>query len=152
MRFTWQVGVIIGICLVALALPLAGVILTLHNLTRGGAPQAQEAPESSVSGALENVLEGIADKRLAPGELESEGMKIELGAVDVREERARVERLLKSVGGIAIPTAETESEIRLLVRVPKDRLGEFLTACMGEGAAPPAGDLLEIVIKKRKTP
>lgn len=147
MRITWQVCVIIGVCLIALALPIAGVVLTLQTLTKGDARQSEE-PDPSTSGLLENVLEGIADEKLAPEELENEEMKIELSALDVQMERERIERILKSVGGISIPTSESQSEIRLLVRVPADRLAEFLDACVGEGARSPAGDLLEIVIRK----
>jgi hypothetical protein len=152
-RFTWQLWVIIGLSLIALALPIASVILALQVLTKRGAPQMQEeAPEASGYGALENVLKGIADEKLTPGELEDVRAKIELMAFDVEEERGRVEGLLKSFGGVAVPTSESTSEIRLLVRVPEDRLPEFLAACLGDGARPPDGDLLEIVIRKRKTP
>jgi hypothetical protein len=147
-RFTWQVWVIVGISLLALALPMASVILTMQALSRGGGQQAPE--EASGSGALEHVLEGIADEKLAPRQLENGETKIELVAFDVHEERGRVEELLRSFGGVAIPTSESAAEIRLLVRVPEDRLPEFLAACLGQGARPPAGDLLEIVIKKRE--
>lgn len=94
------------------------------------------------------MLKGIADEKLAPGELEHGEVRIELLAFDVKEEKGRVEGLLKSVGGIAVPTSESESEIRLLVRVPADRLSEFLEACLGDGVRPPAGDLFEVVIRK----
>jgi hypothetical protein len=145
--------VIIGVSLIALALPIASVILTMQVLAKGGARQTQEeAPEPSGYGALENVLKGIADEKLAPAELGDGGVKIELMAFDVEEERGRVEGLLKSFGGVVVPTSESASEIRLLARVPEDRLSEFLAACLGDGAPPPAGDLLEIVIRKRRTP
>ena len=150
MRITWQVCVIIGVCLIALALPIAGVVLTLQTLTKGDARQSERHPIQALPGLLENVLEGIADEKLAPEELENEEMKIELSALDVQMERERIERILKSVGGISIPTSESQSEIRLLVRVPADRLAEFLDACVGEGARSPAGDLMEIVIRKTK--
>ena len=91
MRITWQVCVIIGVCLIALALPIAGVVLTLQTLTKGDARQSEE-PDPSTSGLLENVLEGIADEKLAPEELENEEMKIELSALDVQKERERIER------------------------------------------------------------
>jgi hypothetical protein len=152
-RFTWQLWVTIGISLIALALPIASVILTLQVLTRGGARQTQEeVPGASGYGALENVLKGIADEKLAPGELGDGGVKIELMAFDVEEERGRIEGLLKSFGGVAVPTSESVSEIRLLARVPEDRLSEFLAACLGDGARLQVGDPLEIVIRKRKVP
>ena len=96
------------------------------------------------------MLEGIANEKLAPGELQGDEAKIELMAVDVKKESERIEALLKSFGGIAIPTAESEAEIRLLVRVPADRFADFLVACLGESgrARDPSGGLLEIVIRK----
>ena len=143
---------IVGISLAALALPIASVILTLQVLTKGSSEQAPEPPDSGASGALENVLEGIADEQLAPGELDSGASRAELLAFDVNEERERVEGLLKSAGGVAVLTSESESEIRLLARVPAEQLSEFLAACFGDGPRPAVGDLFEIVIKKMKTP
>ena len=140
--------------MVALALPIASMILTLQVLTGGGTPPPtqQELPEATGSGVLENVLEGIADEKLAPGELGNDEAKIELEVLDVSEERGRIEGLLRSYGGVAIPTSESVSEVRLLVRVPEDRTPEFLAECVGEGARPPAKDLMEIVIRRRKLP
>jgi hypothetical protein len=132
--------------LAALALPIASIILTLQVLTK----RDGEPPTSDGSVVLEDVLRGIADEKLSPDELKNGEARIELVVFDVSEERGRVEALLKSVGGIAIPTSESESEIRLLVRVPADRLAEFLAACLGEASRPSVGDLFEIVIKKRK--
>jgi hypothetical protein len=148
-RITWQLCVVIGVCLIALALPIASVILSLQSIAKGGRQEAQP-PESSGSEVLENVLEGIADQRLAPGELNNSDAKIELVAVNVDAEKARIEALLKSINGIAVPTAESEVEVRLLVRVPADRLSDFLAACLRERARPhvATGDLFEIVIRK----
>ena len=75
---------------------------------------------------------------------------MELVAADMEEERRRVEELLKSLGGVAITTSESGSQIRLLARIPQDRLAEFAAACFGERTQAPDGDLVEIVIKKGK--
>ena len=141
----------IGVCLIALALPLAGVILTLQTLAKRGESQASQEAGSGVSAALQGTLEGIADRKLAPEELVAGNVVIELTADELSRERARVEGVLKSYGGIAIPTLESEGEIRLLVRVPADHLGEFLAACSrkdGTPVADPSGGLVEVVIKK----
>jgi hypothetical protein len=151
-RFTWQLGVTIAICLIALALPIASVLLTVHSLTRGASQQEVNSPEPHGSEPLENVLKGIADKTLAPPSLATEVSTMELVVADVDKERTRIEELLKSLGGVAVPTSESGSEIRLLVRIPQDRLAEFAAACFGEGKRSPVGDLVEIVIKKGKEP
>ena len=140
----------IAVCLIALALPIASVLLAVHSVTRKASPQAADSPEATGAEALENLLKGIADEKLAPQNLETEVTTLELVASDMQEERRRVEELLKAVGGFAIPRGASESEIRLLVRIPEDRLAEFTARCFGERAQPPAGDLLEIVIKKRQ--
>lgn len=142
--------------LIALALPLAGVILTLQSLTRVGEAQAPQESESGVSGALKSMLEGIADEKLAPAELGDGDASIELTTGELLGERARVEGLLKSYGGFAVPTLESEAEIRLLVQVPAEHLEEFLVSLHGgkeRGAAHEAfGGLLKVVIKKANAP
>ena len=77
---------------------------------------------------------------------------MELVAADMEKERRRVEELLKSLGGVAITTSESGSQIRLLARIPQDRLAEFAAACFGERTQAPVGDLVEIVIRKGKEP
>ena len=151
-RFTWQLGVTIAVCLVALALPIASVLVTVHSLARGSSQQGANSPEPTGSEALESVLKGIANETLPPPNLETEVMAIELVATDMEKERRRVEEVLKSVGGVAIPTSESESQIRLLARIPQDRLAEFAAACFGERTHTPIGDLVEIVIRKEKEP
>jgi hypothetical protein len=151
-RFTWQLGVTIAVCLIALALPIASVLVTVHSLTRGASQQGANSPESTGSEALENVLKGIADETLGPRNLETEVTTMELLATDMGKERRRVEEVLKSLGGVAIPTSESESQIRLLARIPQDRLAEFAAACFGESTHTPVGDLVEIVIRKEKEP
>jgi hypothetical protein len=151
-RFTWQLWVTIAVCLIALALPIASVLVTVHSLTRGAAQEEANSPEPTASEALENVLKGIADEKLGPPNLQTEAMPIELVATDIEAERRRVEELLKSLGGVAITTSESGSQIRLLARIPQDRLAEFAAACFGEGTQAPVGDLVEIVIRKGKEP
>jgi hypothetical protein len=151
-RFTWQLGVTIAVCLIALALPIASVLITVHSLARGASQQGSNSLGPISSGALENVLKGIADEKLGPGNLETDIATMELVATDMENERRRVEELLKSLGGVAIPTSESGSQIRLLARIPQDRLAEFTAACFGERTQAPVGDLVEIVIRKGKEP
>jgi hypothetical protein len=151
-RINRQVILVIVVCLLALALPLAGVILTLQELTKSGKSRASHESGSDVSDALQSRLEGIADRKLVPEEGLGGNFGIELTTGQVRGERERIEGLLKSYGGIAIPTFESETEIRLLVRVPVEHVGEFLASCRpGKEAGvvrDPSGGLLEVVIKR----
>jgi hypothetical protein len=151
-RFTWQLGVTIAVCLIALALPIASVLVTVHSLTRGASQQGANPPEPAGSEPLENVLKGIADEKLGAPNLEAGVRAMELVAADMEKEKQRVEELLKSVGGVAITTSESGSQIRLLARIPQDRLAEFAAACFGERTQASVGDLMEIVIKKGKEP
>ena len=151
-RFTWQLGVTIAVCLIALALPIASVLVTVHSLTRGASEPTATSPEPTGSEALESILKGIADEKLGPGNLETEVTTMEVVATDMEKERRRIEELLQSLGGVAIPTSEGGSQIRLLARIPQDRLAEFATACFGERTQAPVGDLVEIVIRKGKEP
>ena len=116
----------IAVCLVALALPIAGVLVTVHSLTRGASQQGTNSPEPTGSEALESVLKGIADEKLAPADLRDGSNDNRARLRRTWKERGGVsKRLLKSCGGVAIPTSESESEIRLLARIPQDRLAEF---------------------------
>ena len=78
-----QVWIVLVTMLIALALPLAGVILTLESLTK------REPQESGpgVSEALQNMLEGIADEKLAPEELRGSEARIELIADELNGEK-----------------------------------------------------------------
>ena len=142
----------IAVCLIALALPIASVLVTVHSLTRGASQQEAKSPEPTGSEALESVLKGIADETLGPRNLETEAMTMELVATDLDGERRRIEEVLKGLGGVAILIGENESEIRLLARIPQDRLAEFADACFGERTHATVGDLMEIVIRKGKEP
>ena len=142
----------IAICLIALALPIASVLVTVHSLTRGTSQEGANSPEPTGSEALESVLKGIADEKLGPRNLGTEVTAMELVATDIEKERRRVEEVLQSLGGVAIPISESGAQIRLLARIPQDRLAEFAAACFGKGTQAPVGDLVEIVIRKRKEP
>ena len=128
------------------------MLVTVHSLTRGTSQQGANSSEPTGSEALESILKGIADEKLGPRNLETEVTTMELVATDMEKERSRIEELLQSLGGVAIPTSESGSQIRLLARIPQDRLAEFAAACFGERTKAPAGDLVEIVIRKRKEP
>ncbi|HET9524143.1 MAG TPA: hypothetical protein VFO90_07920 [Terrimicrobiaceae bacterium] len=147
-RITWQVIVILFLCLVALALPLGGVILMLQGLAQSRASQGT-VPDAS--GALQSRLEGIVDEQLAPENTPVGEPKIVLFADDLGREKARINTLVASVGGTWIPRSESETEVRLLIQVPPERLEEFLLACCGKervAVGDASGGLVEVVIRK----
>jgi hypothetical protein len=143
----------VAICLVALALPLASVILSVQTFTRKDSAASEN---SEVSEALRSMLETIADKRLGSQDLRSVEARVELLTHELAGERTRIEGLLVSYQGLAIPRLESEGEIRLLVHVPAKKVKEFLDACCEEkergAVGDPSGGLFEIVIKKIGSP
>ena len=150
-RINRQVGVTILICLIALALPLASIIFGLQSLTRKQATSSQSS-ESELSLPLRSMLEGIADEKLTPEDLQESEARLELIAPELPTERARIEQLLANYGGVAIPRLEDGAEIRLLVQVPEQSVEDFLAACGGGKERGLVGDLsgglFELVIKK----
>lgn len=144
-RLNRQTRTVLAITLVFLALPLGGMILTLQSLTKR---EPQESGPGSTE-VLQGTLEGIANEKFVPPELRGDEFRIEFIVDELEPEKARIEGLLKSYGGIAIPTKESETEIRLLVQVPVEHLEEFLIACRaGKERGPLSRGLLEILIRK----
>jgi hypothetical protein len=141
----------IFICLLALALPLASVILSVQSFTRKESSTPVNS-DSEVAQPLRSMLEIIADEKLGPQGLRGGEVTVELVANELKAEKARIEELLAAHGGSSIPRLESEAEIRLLVQVPADKLDDFLIACCAgkerASLANPSGGLLEIVIKK----
>jgi hypothetical protein len=144
-RLNRQVLIVLGAMMIALALPLGGVILTLQSIA---GRRAQE-PVQNASEGLQTMLEGIADHRLAPPQLSGSAIRIEVAA-ELRPQKERIERLSKSYGGIAVPTSESESEIRLLIRIPDEHLQEFLRAVQNKESKQllESGGLLEVVLTR----
>jgi hypothetical protein len=144
-RLNRQVLIVLGAMMIALALPLGGVILTLQSIA---GRRAQE-PVQIASEGLQTMLEGIADHRLAPPQLSGSAIRIEVAAEELRPQKERIERLLSPTGGIAVPT-ESESEIRLLIRIPDEHLQEFLRAVQNKESKQmlESGGLLEVVLAR----
>jgi len=145
-RLNRQVLIVLGAMMIALALPLGGVILTLQSIA---GRRAQE-PVQNASEGLQTMLEGIADHRLAPPQLSGSAIRIEVAAEELRPQKEWIERLSKSYGGIAVPTSESESEIRLLIRIPDEHLQEFLRAVQNKESKQllESGGLLEVVLTR----
>ena len=151
-RFTWQLGVTIAVCLIALALPIASVLVTVHSLTRGASQQEANPPEPTGSEPLENVLKGIADEKLGPPNLETE----------VRQ-WSSLRRTWKKRGGVSKSFSNPWEGLpsRLVRAGPKSGcsreflkidLRSLLQHALGKERKLRLGDLVEIVIKKGKEP
>lgn len=143
----------VGVSLLALGLPLAGVLLFFLS--------ARAKPEERPAGPdpqLTKTLEDISDKSLAPKALESgEREAIRLQAADVSVRAAAVSKLARSVGGSAMPATSEKDEERLWVSVPEKRVPAFVEACqtgVEELEYPAVGEnearvLIEIVIQQK---
>lgn len=145
----------VGISLLALGLPLAGVLLFFLS----GRAKPVEQP-ASPDPQLTKTLEDISDKSLAPKALESGDREaIRLQAPDVAARAEAVAKLARSVGGSAMPAMPENDGERLWVSLPEKRVPAFLEACKAGVEAlefPVTSEnearvLIEIVIQK-KTP
>jgi hypothetical protein len=143
----------VGVSLLALGLPLAGVLLFLLS-SRAKPEDRPAAPDPQ----LTKTLEDISSKALEPKALESGNRDaVHLQAADVPAKVAAVTKLARSVGGSAMPaTSENDSE-RLWVSLPEKRVPAFLEACQAgveELEYPPVGEnearvLIEIVVQQK---
>lgn len=142
----------IAVSLLALGLPLAGVILFFVTQKPKPVPPAAD-PDPQLTRALEE----ISDKTLAPKALESgDRDAIHLRADDPAARARGVARLAASVGGSAMPSSSTEGSERLWVSLPEKRVPAFAEACRAgvqELEFPPLAEnesriLIEIVVEK----
>ena len=115
--------------LIALALPLAGVILTLQSVTKAGEAQAPQESESGVSDALKSMLEGIADEKLAPEELRNGDARIELTTDELNGDKVRIEGLLKSYGGVLFRRSKARLRLDSLSKSLRSILRSFWFPC-----------------------
>ena len=131
-RVNFQVVQMIGILLVALAVPLALVALGVRQFTA----KPQPAPET---GGLRAALEQVAEKTWNVPDAMSDGRGIFVlssrgNAVQIRE------TIAKSVGDLhgvvlSAPTAQNQAG-RLLVQVPAISAGSFEDRSGGAGKRP----------------
>lgn len=143
----------IGVSLLALGLPIAGVILFF--VAQKPASIAQPAgPDPQLARALED----ISQKSLAPKALESGDREaIRLRAADPGASARGVARLAASVGGSAMPAAAEAGAERLWVSIPEKRVPAFAEACrdgVQELEFPAVGEnearvLIEIIVEKK---
>lgn len=145
----------IGISVLALGLPLAGVAVFLTTFKpKPAEPAAPAMPDPQIA----KTLEDISNKTLAPKALESGNREaIRLQVADPEETAAKVTRLASSVGGSAMPADAPEGQQRLWVSIPEKRAPAFTEACRGgvqELEYPAAKEnearvLIEIVVDKK---
>lgn len=139
----------IAVSLLALGLPLAGVMVFFATHRPKPAPAAVADPE------LTRTLEEISEKSLAPQALETEGIRLQTPdpALTVRN----ITQLAVSVGGSALPAVASDTGERLWVSIPQKRVPAFTEACR-EGVAElefpalnenEARVLLEIIVERK---
>ncbi|CAN5601500.1 hypothetical protein BH09VER1_BH09VER1_20680 [soil metagenome] len=152
-RFNWQVGVIAGVTIVMLIIPLAGVVLCIqHFLQPKPAAVVQQAEPP-----FRKSLEDIADQRLGGNlTLALDQNIIEFSAENMDVEAARVAATATAYGGFALPAEVKDESAKMTVQIPGNQLGGFSKACLDPAGAPKpsAPDdsriLVEILIKTKK--
>ncbi len=147
-RFNWQVAVVIGVTMVMLIIPLAGVMVLANYLV---GPKKEFA---NIQGELpfRKPLEDIANKELGSKiSLTDEGKTI---SVETERSVSEVEGLAKAFGGYALVS---EDGNKLTVQVPGNQVEDFRKACLDRGVAPVAKKpddtrvLVEVVIKTKSS-
>lgn len=142
----------IGVSLVALGLPIAGMMIFFITARPKPAPSSEPDPQ------LSRALEEISDKTLAPKALESGDREaIRVRADDPAGFARGVMRLATSVGGSAMPAATGTASERLWVSIPEKRVPAFAEACLNgvqELEFPAVAEnesrvLIEIIVEKR---
>ena len=154
-RLSPQVLVVAAVVLLALSAPVAMVIISVSNLTKKSPPP----PAAADSGPLQNALEDIAAKTLAPSALNDGQLRVEILADDPVKELVRIEGLLKIFQAAALPPSMEKGNVRLLVSVAQNQSKDFISACQNpessEGELQPMTNgnepraLVEVVINKK---
>lgn len=132
----------LAVVLVALAVPLAVVILGLRQVAPRPAGPAPEIPE------LRSSLEQVADQHLRAPDLVADAPIVLPGKSDkLAGIRTKIERAAESAGGSTLATELPQGGFRLLVKVPAANTKTFESAALPEKPAKPAGSgLYEIQI------
>ena len=134
-----------AIVLLALTLPLAGVLWSADRMLKTQRTRAAAAPAEG--GALRAALEEIADRRLAPAALGGPVIEMVVGDFDL--ELTRLTGLARGCGGHAVTTFRNEGEVRVAVQVPEERAKEFVAEfAPAEERRPPAGPVVLVVLRK----
>ncbi len=158
-RLNPQVLVVVAVVLLALALPIFFVILSLQTAFGTKPAASSPAAEAALSAPLQKALEDIADKSLNPAGLGAWGdREVLLGAQDPESELVRVESLVKAFGAVSLPAAREGGRLRLRVSLAENQSANFIKACE-EKTTPtptrspdPARAMVEVVIEKQRLP
>lgn len=135
-RINSQVGVVVMITMLALFLPLAGVVLFAsgyfkHSAATAGETAAVASPSPRVDGALRASLEAVADAKLAAKPLAEKGavLEVPVGEEEVAVQSVRIEALAKMAGGESLRMAEPAGALlRMGAVVPVSRVELFRRA------------------------
>ena len=119
-RLNPQVVQMLAVALVALAVPLAVVILGLRQISARPSAPAPEIPELRVS------LEQVADQHLRPpGMMTGEAIVLQRPGAELPDVRREIELAAAKAGGSVLVTEIPEGGVRLLVKVPASSAGDF---------------------------
>lgn len=145
-----------ALVLLALALPVAGVLLLAVSGTKNQPPTTEPPPEGATA-PLQSALEDIAARTLAPGSLRHGPSWVKVETDDLGREKERILRVVAACGGMALPVAPgQENTERVWAQIPQGLSNVFIEACRGGKIPPPpvpgaeeARILIEIVIEEK---
>ena len=149
-RLTPQVVIVLAVTMLALTLPITGVVLAFRGVIK---PRHAEQQQQAFV-PLQKALEEIAQKNLAPETLTTPSVYLQV--VDLEHETKRIDGLIRAFSGVGFPSDPGENEIRLLVQLPTRQVQAFIEACKGMEVVKNSGNdssrtIVEVVIR-RKTP
>ena len=111
------------IVLLAMILPLAGVLWSADRMARA----RTKVPGSQSSEPLRGALEQAATRIFSAPALGDPEILVE--AHDPRLRSFEIEKVAQALGGSALRVVDGETEVRLLVEIPSEKAARFAAAC-----------------------
>ena len=139
-RWNWQALFMVGFTLVALAIPLLGVVWSLRGVTDRPAPKPPTAQrEAAENPGLRAALEKASDS-LAVAPIVDERPTLEIPAATEGERADKSRKLKEIVAGQGGSVVEVEAGRRFLVTGPAGTFAAVNAALLpGKPAAAPSG-------------
>jgi len=157
-----KVLVILAVTGIALALPLAGVVLVGSSALRAATPK-KTAPSSRIAGtpdpgqsdSLRTALERVADNRLAPASDLGAGVPdIKLDVTkegDLEAVASHIEARVRQIGGTAFRSSSDDHQIVLVIRLAPGSASQLAGQdglTVGALAAVKDAEVLRLLIEK----
>ena len=157
-RWNWQAVFMLCFFILAMAIPVAGVLLLAQGYFEP-APVARAAAAPEVdTGSLEKGLERVSETQFADVVTISkdEGVELSVAGEDLNPRTARILEIAKEAGGSGLEMGGMgEGAKRVMIQVPASRRGLLRRAILGERvdfSAIPAGAAMQLLEVNLRTP